>query len=287
MPDSLSPLGPHWWSTRPEPSQPPNSPNSPNSRTRQRWRVILVGDPRQFSAVGRGGMFGHLVNTHGAVELDQVHRFTHHWERQASLRLRQGDPTVLTEYHRQGRLHGGTAEEMETGIIGAWQQARQQGQTVALMANSNDTVDRLNRLAQQTRINAGELNPKGPRLRLGDHLVLVGDEVVTRRNNRSLRTDRDLMVKNRDHWTVTAIHHDRSVTLDGPTGSIRAPADYVAEHLELGYAQTSHANQGRTIDSALLLIDGPTDSRGALHPNDPRTLRQPRLRGHRRQPNPS
>ena len=233
---------------------------------RQRWRVILVGDPRQFSAVGRGGMFEHLVNTHGAVELDQVHRFTHHWERQASLRLRQGDPTVLTEYHRQGRLHGGTPEEMESGIIGAWQQARQQGQTVALMANSNDTVERLNGLAQQTRINAGELNPKGPRLCLGDHLVLVGDEVVTRRNNRSLRTDRDLMVKNRDHWTVTAIHHDRSVTLGGTTGSIRAPADYVAEHLELGYAQTSHANQGRTIDSALLLVDGPTDSRGAYTP---------------------
>ena len=232
----------------------------------QQWRLILVGDPRQFSAVGRGGMFRHLVNTHEAVELDQVHRFTHHWERQASLRLRQGDPTVLTDYQRHGRLHGGSVEEMETRIIQDWQQARQQGHAVAPMANSNGTVDRLNRLAQQTRINAGELNPKGPRLRLGDHFVLVGDEVVTRRNNRSLRTDRDLMVKNRDHWTVTAIHHDSSVTLDGPTGSIRAPADYVAEHLELGYAQTSHANQGRTIDSALLFIDGPIDSRGLYTP---------------------
>jgi hypothetical protein len=134
------------------------------------------------------------------------------------------------------------------------------------MANSNDTVDRLNRLAQQTRINVGELNPREPRLRLGDHLVLVGDEVVTRRNNRSLRTDRDLMVKNRDHWTVTAIQHDSSVTLVGPTGSIRLPADYVAEHLELGYAQTSHANQGRTVDTALLLVDGSTDSRGVYTP---------------------
>jgi hypothetical protein len=116
------------------------------------------------------------------------------------------------------------------------------------------------------RISTGELNPRGARVRLGDHLVLVGDEVVTRCNNRSLRTDRDLIVKNRDHWTVTAIHHDRSVTLGGPTGSIRAPADYAAEHLELGYAQTSHANQGRTIDSALLLVDGPTDSRGVYTP---------------------
>ncbi|HUR18270.1 MAG TPA: AAA family ATPase [Acidimicrobiales bacterium] len=26
------------------------------------WRVILVGDPLQFSAVGRGGMFQHLID---------------------------------------------------------------------------------------------------------------------------------------------------------------------------------------------------------------------------------
>ena len=62
------------------------------------WRIVLVGDPRQFSAVGRGGMFAHLVDSLGAVELDRVHRFRHHWERQASLRLRAGDPSVLTEY---------------------------------------------------------------------------------------------------------------------------------------------------------------------------------------------
>ena len=30
------------------------------------WRVALVGDPLQFSAVGRGGMFGLLVDTFGA-----------------------------------------------------------------------------------------------------------------------------------------------------------------------------------------------------------------------------
>ncbi len=49
------------------------------------WRIVLVGDPRQFSAVGRGGMFAHLVDAYGAIELDQVHRFRNHWERTASL----------------------------------------------------------------------------------------------------------------------------------------------------------------------------------------------------------
>ena len=34
------------------------------------WRVALVGDPLQFSAVGRSGMFAHLVEASGAIELD-------------------------------------------------------------------------------------------------------------------------------------------------------------------------------------------------------------------------
>jgi len=66
------------------------------------WRVVLVGDPRQFSAVGRGDMFAHLIDTYSGIELDQVHRFANQWEREASLRLRNGDPSVLVEYDRQG-----------------------------------------------------------------------------------------------------------------------------------------------------------------------------------------
>jgi conjugative relaxase-like TrwC/TraI family protein len=233
---------------------------------RHDWRIVLVGDPRQFSAVGRGGMFAHLIDTYGGIELDQVHRFRHHWERQASLRLRAGDPGILTEYDQHGRLHDGTHEQMETEIIDAWQEARSRGETVALMANSTDTVGRLNRLAQHTRLTIGELDTTAPSMRVGEERMLVSDEVVTRRNDRTISTDLGLMVKNRDHWTITRIHPDYSVTLVGRTGRVRLPAEYVAANLELGYAQTSHANQGRTVDTALLLLDTPTDSRGIYTP---------------------
>ena len=232
----------------------------------RRWRVVLVGDPRQFSAVGRGGMFAHLVNTHGAIELDQVHRFTNPWERDASLRLRSGDPTVLTEYDMRGRLHGGTQDQMEAGIVDAWNQARRRGETVALMANRTETVVRLNRYAQATRIRNRELDPTGPQRDVGGQRLHEGDEAVTRRNDRTLRTDRGLMIKNRDHWTIQLIHSDGSVTLSGRTGTIRVPARYADEQLDLGYAQTSHATQGRTVDTALLLIDAPTDTRGVYTP---------------------
>jgi ATP-dependent exoDNAse (exonuclease V) alpha subunit len=211
-------------------------------------------------------MFAHLVQSHGAFDLDEVHRFVHHWEREASLRLRTGDPAALVEYDRHGRLHGGTQTTMESELIVAWQTARSQGQTVAMMANNNDTVARLNQLAQHSRILNSKLDISKPWLKGGGSVIFVGDEVVTRRNDRRLRTDQDLMVKNRDHWTITVVHRDRSITVTGSTGSIRLPADYVVSDVELGYAQTSHASQGRTVDVALLLIDSPTDSRGVYTP---------------------
>ncbi len=230
------------------------------------WRVVMVGDPRQFSAVGRGGMFAHLIDTCGAIELDHIHRFTHQWERDATRRLRQGDIGVVGEYQRHGRLHDGAADEMEAAIVDAWSDARARGESVALMANTNHTVHRLNELAQQRRITSGELDANGPALDLGGERLFVGDEVVTRRNQRTLRTDRGIMVKNRDHWTIEHIHPDGAVTVTGHTGTVRLSADYAAKDLELGYAQTSHATQGRTVDVGLLLVDGPVDSRGVYTP---------------------
>ncbi len=229
------------------------------------WRVVLVGDPMQFSAVGRGGMFEYLIDTCGAIELDQVHRFTNEWERAASLQLRRGDPAVAGIYDDQGRLHGGTATRMQRDALDAWEAGRQAGETVLLTAPTNETVAVLNQSAQQRRIDAGELNTRR-HLPLGDGRLFVGDEIVTRRNHRQLLTDQHHMVRNRDRWTITALHRNGDITAAGTSGTVRIPAEYVTEHVELGYAQTSHAAQGRTVDRSILVLDGPSDVRGIYVP---------------------
>ncbi len=68
------------------------------------------------------------------------------------------------------------------------------------------------------------------------------------------------------------------------TGTVCLPAGYMAEHVELGYAQTSHATQGRTVDTRPPLPRRPHRHPRHLHSHDPRTPRQPRLRRRRRQP---
>ena len=108
------------------------------------WRLALVGDPLQFSAVGRGGMFGLLVDTFGAIELDEVHRFEHEWERDASLMLRRGEPAVAETYDAHGRIRGGTVEQMEHDSVARWWQHRQHRNPVLLMTPSTEATERLN-----------------------------------------------------------------------------------------------------------------------------------------------
>jgi conjugative relaxase-like TrwC/TraI family protein len=230
------------------------------------WRLALVGDPLQFSAVGRSGMFGHFIDCYGAIELDRVHRFANDWERDASLRLRRGDTEVLDLYDDHGRLYGGTRRQMERAVVEAWWEARARGDSVAMMAPTNEIVVDLNRRAQALRVREGEIDPAGPSVGAGDYRLHVGDLVATRQNDRQLHTDRGLMVKNRDQWEVETVHPGGALTVSGKSGTVRLPADYVAEHVELAYAQTSHANQGRTVDRSFLLLDGPADTRGVYVP---------------------
>jgi AAA domain len=50
-----------------------------------------------------------LAGRLGYVQLAEPVRFTASWERDASLRLRQGDPAALDDYDQHGRIHGAPA----------------------------------------------------------------------------------------------------------------------------------------------------------------------------------
>jgi len=237
-----------------------------NLADRRRWRVVLVGDPMQFSAVGRGGMFEHLINTHGAIELDQVHRFSNDWEAQASLRLRRGDPSVAEVYEAHGRLHGGTATRMQSEALDAWWTARQAGQPVVLLTPTNETVRVLNEAAQRRRLHARQLRFPHRVVEAGGYQLYTGDEIVTRANNRDLRTDRGHMIRNRDQWTITEIHPSQELTITGKTGTVRLPHHYIRTSIELGYATTGHAAQAQTVNHSILYLDTATNSRGIYTP---------------------
>jgi len=224
-------------------------------------KVVLVGDHAQLGAVGAGGLF-RLLARDDAAELTGVHRFTAPWERDASLRLRDHDPHVVEEYDAHGRILGGDRQAMIDDAFHRWHDARAAGRSVVVCAADHATVDALSARARAARVATGEVEPGG--VAAGAHLVGVGDEIVTLRNDRRLVTTRDGWVRNGDRWQVLARGEDGTLTVEDLTGRGRTtlPGPYVTDHVTLGYAVTIHKAQGVTVDEAVLLVDDRTTAEG-------------------------
>lgn len=225
-------------------------------------KVLLVGDYAQLQSVDAGGAFSLLVNDRDdAPELVDVHRFTHVWEKAASLALRHGRTQVIDTYIDHGRIHDGDAGDMTEAAYAAWSVDRDQGLVSVLVAEARDDVTALNTRARADLILDGALAP-GREVALHDGTSAgVGDMIITRRNDRRLRNHKT-WVRNGETWTITAVRDDGSVTIR-PTGRRRGgaivlPASYVAEHVDLGYAVTAHRAQGLTTDTAHVLVDPAT-----------------------------
>ena len=231
---------------------------------RHRWRVALVGDPRQLQGVGRGGLLAELC-VNGRVEhLERLHRFTHAWEAAASLQLRRGDPRGLDPYEAHGRIVAGTLDEHLDRLAATWLDHHHTGRSVAVVASTNDHVDTINHAIQAARVTARHLDSMVATQLGGGEIAYVGDVIATRRNDRRLIMSSREPVRTRDIWTVTAIDHDGSITVThrGGHGDVTIPADYVREHVRPGYAATEHGWQSDTVDTAKALTSTATTRRG-------------------------
>ena len=223
-------------------------------------KVVLVGDPLQPSSLDAGGMFSSLVRDRDDVapELTDVRRFAAKWEKGASVELRVGSDRAVDTYERHGRITDGNRDELIEAIYRAWREDREGGKESLMIAADATTVAELNERARADRIITGHVTEDGLILH-GGSTVGVGDEVVTRENNRLLATGKR-WVKNGDRWMVTATNDDGSMTVKraGGGGEVVLPADYVASHVELAYATTAYRAQGRTVDTAHALVTAGT-----------------------------
>ncbi len=236
-------------------------------------KVVAVGDHHQLDAVGAAARFRLLADTDAAVHLAALWRFTHRWEAQATRALRAGDPAALDAYAAHDRLHGGAGEVMADRAYAAVAADRSAGRAAVLLAADRATVAALNRRAHDDRIAAGLVRPDGIAL-ADDTTAGVGDVVVTRRNDRRLTTADGGHVRNGALWQITAAHPDGSLQVSSLPGSqsdaqpaggpVALPADYVREHVELGYATTVHRAQGMTVEVGHVLA-GPGLTRQQLY----------------------
>ncbi len=232
--------------------------------------LVLVGDPGQIGAVNApGGMFEHLTHVLGprTTELTELHRFTHPWEAAATLRLRDGDPTVLAEYAEQGRVHPeATSADAADSVFERWHTATGQGLDALMLARSWTDVTELNARARAAAIATGAVT--GPVLatvtsktassrgHVEQRSWRAGDVLIAKKNTTRIRIGDDT-VRNGDRYRVIAAEPGANAGLVVEDlrgrGTTTLPAAYLARHSQFGWAATIDGAQGATADVGIVL----------------------------------
>ena len=229
-------------------------------------RVTATGDTQQLGAVDAGGMFRLLAQEVPASELHEVRRFDAQWERDASVRLRDGDLAAVAAYDRHGRIRGTDEEAAYDRAAALWLADHLRGKDVLLLAGSNAEAAELSRRVQARLIQMGSVGP--PQAALADgNQAGAGDLVRARLNTKIDAAGRTLT--NRDTLKITAVRGPeaevRRQRLNGTwTEPFQIPRSYLAQHAELAYGGNVHVAQGRTVHTAHLLVTE-TLSRQALY----------------------
>lgn len=225
--------------------------------------IRCVGDPQQLSAVESGGIIRTISQDTSAPELTQLVRFHDAAEAEATLAVRAGKAKDAWEfYHANGRVTHGMSDQLRSDILADHLADATAGISSVMIAATLRDVSELNAATQTAHLSTGRVRTDHGRIQLSDgHYGYLGDVVITRSNNPKLKIlggiRKGTGINNGDLWFIHRIHHDGSITAAGTThnGAVLLPANYISEHVELGYATTAHRAQGITVRRARLLLN--------------------------------
>ena len=243
-------------------------------------KMLPTGDYRQLGAIGAEGGMEMIAEAGKSYELTEARRFHHEWERAASLRLRDRDPSAFLEYHKHGRIiDAGTAERAEYDASQAWLADMIDGKHAVLIVDENEQAHRINAQLRAELVKLGHVTEQGVFLGHDGNFASVGDLVRGRRlaweidgyegNKGPAKTAeqyRVLEVRDDGAMVVAPITQTRGSRGGEQLGDrLVLPASYVAKDLALGYAITDYGTQGATADTGYNIVTHRT-SANALYP---------------------
>jgi hypothetical protein len=236
-------------------------------------KIILAGDTNQLQAVENGGGMSLLAQRLGYAGLTEPVRFRQSWEQAASLRLHDGDTTVLAEYDQHGRIIGGAPEDMLDAAAAAYIALTTSGTDTLLMAADHVLRRELNRRIRDDLITLGAVQDDAAITIAGGTRASPGDLIICTRNDHATEAgEPGRTLASGDLLRIDAIAGGgllvrRALDADPRTGQRRwtARAFLYAKYqdAELGYAVTDHAAQGRTVHTGLAVITGTEDRQHA------------------------
>ena len=228
-------------------------------------KVVIIGDPVQLPAVESGGGFDMITDKLGYAQLNEVARFSHEWEGDASLRLRNGDFEALRAVRRARRLHAGTHDEMAEHAVRDFLAGHLEDKSEIMTAYTNGDRAELNRRAQDYLRAWGWLDTSTSAKLAEGRTAHPGDLIRATQNDKHIATgDSGRAVSNGDIMRVISIGGrtatvERQTGTDGETGGrtwserFELPLSYIARHGDLGYARTNHGVQGDTVRAGAAL----------------------------------
>jgi conjugative relaxase-like TrwC/TraI family protein len=223
--------------------------------------VVATFDPEQLGSVDAGGIFRLIAARHGSYRLTEVRRFASAWEGEASLRLRDGDITVLAEYDARGRVYHGPQDRVFDDAVTLYLNGHLQGQDALLMATSNETAARLAALVRERLAELGKVGE--PEITLSDGNQAGRGDLIQARLNTRIDADGQSLA-NRDVVRVESINDSgfgrlavvrRQIAPDQWSRPFFVPVVYLESDAELAYAGNVHVAQGRTVDRGHLVVD--------------------------------
>jgi hypothetical protein len=174
----------------------------------------------------------------------------------------------ITAFNQTAGLPGPIA--LTDDVFSAWQTDRSSGMDAIMLAPTRELVSQLNQRARAHRLATQPDRNERDAWRLAmladGNPASVGEQVITRTNNRTLHLTASDWVKNGDRWTLLKVNRGGDLTVQHHRNGriVRLPGSYVAESVELGYATTVHTAQGVTADTMHGLVTG-KESRQQLY----------------------
>ena len=190
-------------------------------------KIILAGDIHQLQAVENGGGMSLLAEALGYARLAEPVRFRNRWEQQASLRLRDGDTSVLATYDQHGRIIGGDPEQIMDAAAAAYVALTSDGTDTLLMAADHALRHELNRRIREDLITLGIVSV-GPAVTIAEGTqASPGDLIICTRNDHTVEAgEPGRTLANGDLLRIEAITPDglivrRALDADPITGQRR------------------------------------------------------------------
>ncbi len=225
--------------------------------------LVLIGDAGQIPPVEGSAPFQSLCARASSATLTKVLRQKEEWARKAVEHFSRGEPgkaLKLFADHGLVTVLDDIDEALES-LVNDWAEIgiRTPEKSIVLVA-ANDQSEAANKLCQQRRIAAGQLDPSH-RIKIRDdredgqasyrNVVHVGDRILFTRN------DRRFNVRNGFVGTVTGIQRlMRRIAVQLDNGETVVIPVHKFRHLRLGYSMTTHKAQGATVPHVSVLATG-------------------------------